>query len=70
MQTEKFRTLVTSLALQQIREVGAVTTQGRCHYMTCTCKIQFYTILTLSISIFGLVIFAVLHSRTQKLCRG
>ena len=38
--------------------------------MACACKIQFYIILALSISIFGLVIFAVLHSRKLKLCRG
>ena len=37
---------------------------------TCTCKIQFYIILALSISIFTLVIFAVLHSRKLKLCKG
>ena len=35
----------------------------------CFCKIQFYIILTLNISIFGLVIFTVLHSRKLKLCR-
>ena len=38
--------------------------------MTCSGKIQFYIILALSISILGLVIFAVLHSRKLKLCRG
>ena len=32
-------------------------------------KFKFYIILTLSISIFGLVIFAVLHFRKLKLCR-
>ena len=66
---KKHRTLVTSLALQQIREVGAVTTQGDVT-TACTCKIQFYIILALSISIFGPVISAGLHSRKLKLCRG
>ena len=61
--------LVTSLALQQVKEVGAVTIQEDVT-TACTCKIQFYIILSLSISIFGLVIFAVLHSRKLKLCRG
>ena len=38
--------------------------------MTCNCKIQFYIILTLNISIFSLVIFTLLHSRKLKLCKG
>ena len=37
---EKLRTLVTSLALQQEREVGAVTTQEDIT-MAYSCKIQF-----------------------------
>ena len=61
--------LVASLALQKVREVGAVTVQENVT-MTCSCKIKFYVILVLSISIPGLVIFAVLHSRKLKLCRG
>ena len=59
--------LVTSLALQQVREVGAVTMQGE---VTTECKIQIYIILALTVTIFGLVMFAVLHSRKLKLCRG
>ena len=66
---KKLRTLVTSLALQQIKEVGTVTIQEEVT-TPCTCKIQFYIIFALSISIIGLVIFAVLHSRKLKLCRG
>ena len=66
---KKLRMLVTSLALQQIKEVDAVTTQEDV-IIACTCKIQFYIILTLSISTFGLVIFVALHPRNQKLCRG
>ena len=65
----KPRTLVTSLALQQIKEMGTVTRQ---EYVdtTCTCKIQFYIILVLNISIFSLVIFAALHCQKLKVCRG
>ena len=66
---KKLRMLVTSLALQQRKEVSAVTTQEDVN-VACTCKIQFYIILALSISIFGLVIFAVLHYRKLKLCKG
>ena len=66
---EKLRTLVTSLALQQVREVGTVTTEEDVT-MTCSCKIQVYIILVLSILILGLVIFAVLHTRKLKLYRG
>ena len=36
----------------------------------CNCTFQFYIILALSISIIGLVIFAILHIRRIKLCRG
>ena len=66
---KKLRRLVTSVALQQIKEVGIVTRQEDVT-TAYTCKIQFYIILELSISSFGLVIFAVLHSRKLKLCRG
>ena len=38
--------------------------------MTCSCKILFYIVLALSISIIGLVSFAVLHTRKLKLYRG
>ena len=42
---EKLRMVVTSLALQQVREVGAATTQEDVT-ITCSCKIQFYIILS------------------------
>ena len=48
---KKLRMLVTSLALQQIKEVGAVTKQEDVT-TACTCKIQFYIILMSSISNF------------------
>ena len=51
---KKLRTLVTSLALQQIEEVGTVTTQEDVN-TACTCKSQFYIILALSSSVFSLV---------------
>ena len=59
--------LVASLALQQVKEVGAVTTQEE---VTTECKIQIYIILEFTVTIFGLVMFAVLHSGKLKLCRG
>ena len=52
----KLKSLVASLALQQIKEVGAVAKQ---EYVTlvqdieCTCKIQCYTNLMLILSILG-----------------
>ena len=66
---KKLRTLVPSINLQQVREVGAVTTQDMVT-TECICKIQIYMILALTITILGLVIFAVLNSRKLKLCRG
>ena len=35
-----------------------------------TCRFQYYTVLALSITILGLVLCAVLHSRKFKMCRG
>ena len=58
---EKLRTLVASFALQQVREVGAATTQEDV-IMTCSCKILFYIVLALCISFLCLV-SAVLHTR-------
>ena len=66
---EKLKPLVMSLALQKVREVGTATTQ-EVVIMTFSCKILFYIVLELSISILGLVGFAVLHTRKLKLCRG
>ena len=57
----KHKMLVTSITLQQIKEVGAVTRQeGITPNIECTCKIQWYTILMLSLSILGLVLFVIL----------
>ena len=64
---KKLRILVTSLSLQGIKEVDTVTKQEGVT-TACTCKIQFYINLAISISIFGLVIFSVLHCRKLKLC--
>ena len=67
----KHMKLKTSLALQQIKEIGAVTKQEDIMLnIECTCKIQWCTILVLSVSIFGLVIFVILKSRNLKLCLG
>ena len=57
----KLKMLVTSLALQQITEVGAVATQEDI-LSEFTCKTQRYIILMLSLSILGLVPFVILQS--------
>ena len=49
------------------KEEGAVTTQEE---VTTECKIQNYIILALTVTNFGLVMFAVLYPRKLKLCRG
>ena len=64
---KKLRMLVASLALQQVRDVGTVTTQEE---VSKECKIQIYIILSLTVKTFGLVMFTDLHSRKLKLCRG
>ena len=55
------------IASQQVKEVGTVTTQEE---FTTECKIQNHIILALTATTFDLVMFAVLHSRKLKLCRG
>ena len=64
----KLRTLVLSLALQQVKEVSTVETMEEEY--RCKCTSQFYVILALSITIIGLVIFAILQVERIKLCRG
>ena len=69
----KLKSLVTSLALQQLGEVDAVTKQKHVsviHDIECTFRIQWYTICTLIISILGNVIFIILNARKLKLFRG
>ena len=69
----KLKSLVTSLALQHIGEVGAVAKQEHVsimHDIECTCKIQWYTIFMLSLSILGIIIFIILNARKLKLFRG
>ena len=56
----KLRTLVVSLALQQVKEVSTSTTKKEDKHYMCNCTSQFYIILALSIAIIGLVIFMTL----------
>ena len=56
----KLRTLVASLALQQIKAVSASATKQDINNV-CDCTTQFYITLALSISIIGLVTFAILQ---------
>ena len=71
VQTHETQTLVASLALQQIKEVGVVTGQEDISPdIECTCKLQWYMILMLSLSHLGLMIFVILCTWKLKLCRG
>ena len=56
--------LVASLAMQQIKEVSAVTQEE----INTECKIL--TCISLALIIFGLLMVAILHYRKSKLCRG
>ena len=69
----KPRSLVTSLASHQIKEVGAVAKQEHVslvHYIEYTCKIQWCTIIMLNLSILSMVIFITLKAKKLKLFRG
>ena len=65
----KLRTLVASLVLQQVKEVGTSAMKHDTNN-ACSCIPQFYIILALSASIFRLVTFVILQVRRIKLCRG
>ena len=70
---KKLKTLVSSLTLQQIKEVGVVATQEKVKPVQsneCTCKIQWYTISMLGISILSLVLFVIIKLGKLKLFRG
>ena len=59
--------------MQQIREVGMIAKQGHVstiHNIECTCKIQWYTIVMLSLAVLGIMIFIILNARKLKLFRG
>ena len=64
----KLRALVTSLALQQVREVKAEDIENK--NQKCECTAQFYKIFVFSIVIICLIIFAILQVRRVKICRG
>ena len=64
----KLRALVTSLGLQQVREVKAEDIKNENH--KCECTAQFYIIFAFSIVIICLIIFAILQVRRVKICRG
>ena len=64
----KLRALVTSLALQEVKEVKVESTEDVDY--KCKCRAQFYIIFTLSITMIGLIIFAILQLRRIKLCTG
>ena len=61
---KKPRMLIASLVLQQAKEVGAVTQKE----INTECKILTY--MNLALTIFSLVMFAILHYRKSELCRG
>ena len=64
----KLRALVTSLALQQVREVKAEDIENKNY--KCECTAQFYIIFSFSIVIICLIIFTILQVRRVKICRG
>ena len=64
----KLRALVTSLALQEVKEVKVEEIRDQNY--KCKCTSQFYIILALRIVVMGLVVFASLHVRRIRLCRG
>ena len=61
---KKLKMLVASLVVHQIKEVGVATQEE----INTECKILTY--ISLALTIFGLLMVAILHYRKSKLCRG
>ena len=61
---KKLRTLIASLVLHEVKEVGTVTQKE----ISTECSTLAY--ITLVLTILGLVMVAILHYRKSKLCRG
>ena len=61
---KKLRTLMASLFLHQVKEVGAVTQKE----IDIECKTL--TFISLALTVLGLVMVAILHYRKSKLCRA
>ena len=69
----KLKSLVTSLALQHIREVDMVAKQEHVsiiHDIECTCKTQWYLIFMLGLVVLVIIIIIVFNARELKLFRG
>ena len=66
----KLRTLVVSLALQQVKKVNTSTAKKEDENYSCNCISQFYIILGLTVAIIGLIIFVTLQVGRIKLCGG
>ena len=61
---KKLQTLIASLVLHQVKEVGAVTQKE----INSECKTFVY--ISLVFTILGLAMVAILHYRKLKLCKG
>ena len=67
----KLKSLVTSLALQQLREADVKQEHVFImHNIECTCKIQWYMIVMLGLVVLGIIIFIVINAMMLKLFRG
>ena len=61
--------MVTSIGLQQVKEVGAVTQKEIIQKeINSECKIITY--ISLALTILGLVMVAIMHYKKSKWCRG
>ena len=52
----KLKTLLASIALQQIKMTNAVLDQDRINDVYCICKIQWYTIVMLLLILLGIIL--------------
>ena len=69
MHTE-LKSLVTSIALQQIKGTDAAFDQERYKDIYCTCKIQWYTIAVLLLILLGIIFIVTTKVRKLSLFGG
>ena len=73
MQTQEMKISSNQSCFTAKKEVGMVAKQEHVSIIQdieCTCKIQWYTIIMLTLSILGIVFFIFLKLRNLKLFRG
>ena len=66
----KLKSLVTSIALQQIKRMDVAFDQDMINDVHCSCKVQWYTIAMLLLILLGKIFVITINIRKLRLFRG